>query len=219
MIDSGFFISWTPFFLMGFVWNLLVTVLAVAIGTVVGAALAHIRFGGSRLGNAVCVGISKVFRNVPTLAFLFAAVFILPRHFEVSGEIIEIPLWFKAALGLSPSIIGFTSESLLIARQAKARGDYGAALLFLPTWGNSVLITFLASSTASLVGVSELISRSNTLIAATDSTNMVAVYLYAAMIFMVGCFLWMTVMRLFRRSALIQSLPQKWAAQAGDGGL
>jgi polar amino acid transport system permease protein len=214
MIDIDFFITWTPFLLVGFVWNLIVTALAVAIGTLIGAYLASIRFGKSRLGNRVCVGISKVFRNVPTLAFLFAAVFILPRNFEISDQVIEIPLWFKAALGLSPSIIGFTSESLLIARQAKARGEYGAALLFLPTWGNSVLITFLASSTASLVGVSELISRCNTLIAATDSSHMMAIYLYAAMIFMLGCLCWVTFMKMFRRSALVQSLPQKWAAQA-----
>lgn len=215
--DLNVLIAWTPFLMGGFLWNLIVTVMAVAIGTLIGAGFAYVRYRDGRLGRRICEAFSKLFRNVPTLAFMFAAVFILPREVELYGvdTPIQFPLWLKAALGLSASVIGFTSESLLVARQAKDKGDFGAAMLFLPTWGNSVLITFVASSTASLAGVSELIGRCNTVIAATGSSSMVAVYLFAAVVYMLACVLWMVGMAKFRTSSVAQSFPRRWAAQAG----
>jgi polar amino acid transport system permease protein len=216
MNDLTLLAAWTPFLMGGFLWNVIVTVMAVVIGTLIGAWFAAVRYRNRPIGRLICEAFSKLFRNVPTLAFMFAAVFILPREFQLYGSetVIQVPLWLKAALGLSASVIGFTSESLLIARQARDKGDFGAAMLFLPTWGNSVLITFVASSTASLAGVSELISRCNSVIAATGSASMVAVYLYAAIIYTLACVLWMVGLAKFRTSRLAQSLPQRWAEQA-----
>ncbi len=217
MNDLTILIAWAPFLMGGFLWNLIVTVMAVVIGTLIGAWFANVRYRNGRFGRFICEAFSKVFRNVPTLAFMFAAVFILPREFEIYGAdtVVPFPLWMKAALGLSASVIGFTSESLLVARRAKDKGDFGAAMLFLPTWGNSVLITFVASSTASLAGVSELISRSNSVIAATGASSMVTVYLFAAAVYLLACLLWVVGMAKFRTSALAQSFPRRWAAEAG----
>lgn len=215
MSTLSFLFTWTPFLLGGFVWNVLVTVLAVTIGSTIGALLGTVRFGGSRVGAGLCTNLSKLFRNVPTLAFMFAVVFVLPREFEIGQRLVAFPLWLKAALGLSPSVIGFMSESLLIARTNIATGKPEAALLIIPTWGNSVLITYIASSTASLVGVNELISRCNSLIAATDPSMMVAVYLYAAIIFALGCMVWLALVKFVHNTVFVQSLPGKWAAKAG----
>lgn len=216
--DLNVLIAWMPFLMGGFFWNLIVTVMAVAFGTVIGAWFSYVRYRDGRIGRRICDAFSKLFRNVPTLAFMFAAVFILPREFALYGTdtVVQFPLWLKAALGLSASVIGFTSESLLVARRAKDKGDYGAAMLFLPTWANSVLITFVASSTASLAGVSELIGRCNTVIAATGTSSMVTIYLFAAVIYMLACMLWMAGMAKFRTSSVAQSFPRRWAAQAGN---
>ena len=199
--------TWTPFLAVGFLWNIGVTVIAVAIGTCIGGGLARLRIGNRRGAAAISDFFSRVFRNVPTLALLFFAVFVLPKEFTVYGTslVIDIPLWFKAALGLSGSVIGFTSESLFLAHQNLKRQDDGAAMLFIPTWGSSVMISFIASSTASLVGVSELISRSNSIIAATGTSHLIPVYLYCAVFFVLGCWLWMALINRMKTSPLLLS--------------
>lgn len=207
-------VTWTPFLLGGFLSNIGVTILAVTIGTCIGAGLARLRMHNSGALASGSEFISRIFRNVPTLAILFFAAFVLPREFTIYGSdvVIEIPLWFKAALGLSGSLIGFTSESLLIAHQNLKRDDDSAAMLFVPTWGASVMISFIASSTASLVGVSELISRSNSIIAATGTSHLIPVYLYCAVFFIVACLLWAALIDRMKTSSLLLSLLKRAAA-------
>ena len=205
---ASFLVAWTPFLAIGFLWNVGVTILAVIIGTGIGGGLARLRIGKNRALANVSEKLSQVFRNVPTLALLFFAVFVLPKELSVAGvsPAIEIPLWFKAALGLSGSIVGFTSESLVLAHQNFKRSDDGAAMLFVPTWGSSVMISFIASSTASLVGVSELISRSNSLIAATGTSYLIPIYLYCALFFAVSCWLWTVWISRTKASPLLLSM-------------
>ncbi|QTN27623.1 polar amino acid ABC transporter permease [Rhodoferax sp. AJA081-3] len=210
--------TWTPFLLTGFMWNVLVTLLAVVIGTVVGAGLAAMRVKQTGLASRVGDVLSRIFRNVPTLAFLFFAAMAIPRELTVWGVGIAFPLWLKAALGMSASVIGFTAESLLVAYQNLRRKDYAASLLFLPTWGSSVMISFIASSTASLVGVSELVGRGNAIIAATGTDALFPVYIYCASFFVVACLAWMALMKRLRHSETIRALPQhidtKWSLSA-----
>jgi polar amino acid transport system permease protein len=175
--------------------------------------LARLRYGEHLALAAISEFLSRAFRNVPTLALLFFTVFVLPKEFSVfgTGWIVSIPLWFKAAIGLSGSIIGFTSESLLLAHQNLKRQDHSAAMLFFPTWGSSVMISFVASSTASLVGVSELISRSNSIIAATGTHYLIPVYLYCALFFVAGCWVWTLAMRRMKASPFLLSVLQRVA--------
>lgn len=210
-----FLLTWTPFLLQGFVWNILVTFLAVILGTAIGAGIASVRYRKLVFGAELCNGLAGLFRNVPSLVFLFLAVFVLPREFTFFGtdQLIYVPLWFKAVLGLSPSVIGFTSESIYLARKSWDSGDHGAAKFCIATWGYSVMITFVASSTASLVGVSELISRSNSLIAATGTSNMIAVYLYAGLYFILGCLVWSLIINKLKNSAFVEGLPGRCAAR------
>ena len=209
----AFLVTWTPFLAIGLLWNVGVTILAVAIGTCLGGGLVKLRTGKHRVLASAGDALSRFFRNVPTLALLFFAVFVLPKEFIVfgTGLVVEIPLWFKAALGLSGSLIGFTSESLYLAYHHLKRQDDGAAMLFIPTWGASVMISFIASSTASLVGVSELISRSNSIIAATGTGHLIPVYLYCALFFAVGCWLWMALVNRMKTSPFLLSVLKRMA--------
>ena len=112
----------------------------------------------------------------------------VPNEISVgSGFDLELPPWVKASIALAASPLGFTSLSLHVAVAAWRANDRAAALLFVPNWLNGFLITILASSVSSLVGVHELVGRCNTIINATGSTHMIAVYLYAATIFFVFC--------------------------------
>lgn len=173
--------AWTPFLLEGFAMNVLIAAVAMAAGTGAGALLALLR--GSRMraiarASSLLTGLS---RNAPTIVFQFYLVMMLPAAWGV-------PAWLKAALALALAVIGFTSDNLLIALRQWRQGDRSAALLFLPAWGTYLLIIVIASSTASIIGVGELVSRANTVINATGQTSLMApIYLYAMVIFFTFC--------------------------------
>ena len=87
-----------------------------------------------------------------------------------------------------PTIV-FPSDNLMPAIRDWRRGDHSAALLFIPNWTSYMLIIVIASSTASIIGVSELVSRCNTVINATGNTELLLpVYLYACACFFLFCY-------------------------------
>jgi polar amino acid transport system permease protein len=207
----GFLVAWTPFLLQGFLWNIFIAISAVLLGTLLGIGLAWVRIKKSGKPAAVAEQISKLMRGVPTLALIFYAVFVLPSEFSLPGTelVIHVPQWTKAVIGLAASPLAFTSESLVVAYRAWSKGDVGAALLFIPTWINAFLISFIASSGSSLVGVSELISRCNVLIAATGTSVMIPVYLYCSLYFVITALVFTALLRKFKDSAIMRDLHQK----------
>jgi polar amino acid transport system permease protein len=97
------------------------------------------------------------------------------------------------------------SDNLTIAIREWRAGRHDSALLFIPSWTTYLLIIVMASSTASVIGVSEIVSRCNTVITATgNSALLVWIYLYAMMWFFLFCYPLILVMgrirlRLMRR--------------------
>jgi polar amino acid transport system permease protein len=207
MNDSIFalLLGWTPFLLQGFGWNIFIAVCAVALGSSLGAGLAWLRVRTRGTAGAVATRVSTILGSLPTLALIFYAVFLMPSQLTLPGTEItlQFPQWLKAVIGLSASPLSFTSESLVVAYRNYEKGDIDAALLFIPTWINVFLISFVASSASSLVGVSELVSRCNTVIAATDANVMVPVYLYCSLFFVVTSLLFTAAVNRLKGSALM----------------
>lgn len=206
--------AWTPYLLQGFMWNVLIAVCAVSLGTALGALLAWLRVRHTGRVALAAERISVFLRGVPTLALIFYVVFVLPGEFLLPGTtiMVQIPQWVKAVIGLSASPLSFTSESLVVSHRAWKKGDIGAALLFIPTWINVFLISFIASSASSLVGVSELVSRSNTVIATSAAGGhnvMVPVYLYCSLYFVVTSLLFTAGVRKFKHSAFMAGVHRK----------
>ena len=210
-----FLITWTPFLLEGFMWNIIIAIFAVSLGSIIGGYLAWI--GITKIGKAANIAafISRFFRNIPTLAFMFYVAFVVPQEFSLPffDQQVHMPFWIKAMIGLSASSIGFTSESLKVAFKAWRKKDYDAALLFFPTWANSFVISFVASSTASLVGVSEIVSRANFLIAASGNHVMIPVYLYSGLFFIVTSLLIFKLINKLKDTNFIKDLPKKIAVR------
>lgn len=206
-------VTWTPFLLRGFMWNVSIAVCAVALGSGLGAGLAWLRIQKTGALSACAARASTTLGAVPTLALIFYAVFVLPGEFTLPGTTVTvlIPQWVKAVIGLSAAPLSFTSESLVVAHRAWAKGDIDAAMLFIPTWINVFLISFVASSASSLVGVSELVSRCNTVIAATGTGVMVPVYLYCSLYFVATSLLFTALIRKFKQSAFMANVHQKMA--------
>lgn len=198
--------AWTPFLLGGFLWNILISVAAMLLGTLPGIVLARMRLAQRR--SLVRSGrvITELLRNIPTFVFLFYLAFLIPVEFAVGGTVYAFPAWLKAALALSVAVAGFVSDNLYVAWQHWRSGDHNAALLFIPSWTSYLLIIVMASSTASVIGVDEIVARCNVIIAAVGSDDlMLWIYLYASAYFLLFCFPLQQVMAVIRQRIAVQS--------------
>lgn len=201
-------LTWTPFLAGGFAMNVLISLASMLVGTALGALLALARLsprgGAARAGLAL----TEFSRNVPTFVFLFYLAFLIPGEFRIGDALIPVPGWIKASLALSIAVVGFVSDNMTIALRDWRRGDHAAALLFLPSWTSYFLIIVMASSTASVVGVGEIVSRCNTVIGAVGRNElMLWIYLYAMAWFFVFCYPLTLLMRRVRRRMELRLLP------------
>jgi polar amino acid transport system permease protein len=167
--------DWTPFLLSGFALNILIALTAMLIGTGLGWCLALLRLSPAPRVIKFSLLLTELTRNIPTIVFQFYLMFMLPSEF--------------ASLALAVAVVGFCSDNLTKALSDWREGNHNAAFLFIPSWTGYMLIIVIASSTASIIGVSELVSRCNAVVNATGLTSlMLPVYLYACAIFFLFCF-------------------------------
>jgi polar amino acid transport system permease protein len=180
--------TWTPFLAAGFVWNVIVSLVAMGLGTLVGGSLAFARAGSHPRLAGFATTLTHLTRNVPTFIFLYYLAYLIPFELEIGGRLVAVPAWIKASIALSIAVVGFVSDTLLAAIRDWRRGDHAAGWLFVPSWTMYLVIIVMASSTASVIGVPEIVSRSNTIIAAVgDNRLMIWVYGYAMMWFFLFC--------------------------------
>ena len=210
--------TWSPFLLGGFGMNILVSAVAMAVGTAIGWALALLRVSHNASGVRFSLWTTEFSRSVPTIVFQFYLVFILPNEIVIpsTAVVLNFPAWLKASLALAIAVVGFTSDNITIAMEEWKRGHRAAAFLFIPSWTSYALIIVMASSTASIIGVDELLSRCNTVISATGNTKLLfPIYLYACLFFFGFCFPLTLVMK--RVSKLLASkLAPNPAASSGE---
>lgn len=214
--------SWTPYLAGGFGWNIIVSVVAMSVGTVLGAGLAYGRLDGPCGLAGLARGATAASRNVPTFVFLFYLAFLVPNEVALGGLVLPVPAWMKAALALAVAVVGYVSDTLGLALAERRAGRPEAMLLFLPAWMTYFLIIVMASSTASVIGVSEIVSRANTVIGATGREDlMVWIYLYAMLWFLAFCWPLTLLMRLLQqrvrsRALLRPGQPRRGVALGGQ---
>lgn len=183
--------QWSPFLAKGFLWNILISVVAMSTGTLLGWWFAAMRASARPALARTSGALTEFMRNVPTFVFQFYLVFILPVEFTLPllHVTVPIPAWLKAALALAMAVTGFVSDNLLAAIREWRNGHHSDAMLFIPNWANYFVIIVMASSTASVIGVGELVSSCNTVINASGKTQMILwVYLYAMLWFFAFCY-------------------------------
>ena len=202
-------LTWTPFLLQGFVWNITIAAVAMGLGSSLGALCALLSLSKRRGVARAAQAVTSFSRTVPTLVLIFYLATQVPNIISIGSASVSIAPWLKAAIALSASPLGFTAWNLQTSINAWRSGDRRAALLFIPNWMGAFVITLLASSTASLVGVSELLGRCNTVISSSGSGAMLPVYFYGSCIFFVFCSLtnfWMNRLKqtLIQRVSKVQ---------------
>jgi len=171
-------LDWMPLLLEGFIFNLVISVSAMALGTAVGAMLGLGQISLLRVTRGTSWFVTQFFRNAPWLVLLFFAMFLLPFEIKIFGLVVPLPDWFKAILGLSLPVMANVSEIVRGAVKSLPSGQWEAAeslaysrqqtlwliilpqcvKRMLPPWMNLYSILTMATVLASIVGVSEVMT-------------------------------------------------------------
>jgi polar amino acid transport system permease protein len=202
-------LKWTPLLLKSFLFNLLISFFAMLIGTAAGVMLgfARISLHGPIRGTSWIV--VQFFRNAPWLVLLFFVMFLLPFELHVGGRTVPLPDWIKATFGLALPIMANVAEIVRGAVQSIPTAQWEAArsLAFsrrqtlwkiilpqcvkrmLPPWMNWYAILTMATTLASIVGVSEVMAITGRITNAEGRTDLlIPIYTYVLLLFFAYCY-------------------------------
>ena len=202
--------NWIPLLLQGFVFNLLISVLAMSLGTLTGAFLGLGQISTARALSASSFFITQFFRNAPWLVLLFFAMFLLPFELSIFSLKIPFPDWLKAILGLSLPVMANVSEIVRGAVKSLPSGQWEAAeslaytrrqtlwliilpqcvKRMLPPWMNLYSILTMATVLASIVGVSEVMTLTGRALSAEGGRPelLAPFYGFVLLLFFIYCY-------------------------------
>jgi polar amino acid transport system permease protein len=198
-------VRWAPLLLWGFAFNILISVLAMAIGSAAGVPVGIAQLSRFAALRWPARAATQLFRNSPWLVLLFLCVFLIPFEIRIFDFRIPFPDWAKAILGFSLPVMANTSEIVRGAILSLPTGQWdGAQALgltrrqslwlvilpqsvkrMLPPWMNLYSLIAMSTVNASIVGVSEMITLTSQVHAAEGSRPELLAPLYA---FALACF-------------------------------
>lgn len=143
-------VIWLPFILRGFVLNLLMSVAAMALATVLGIGLGLMQISLSWPVRVPSQFVTHILRNSPWLVILFAIMYMLPAEVRLpGGGTMPLPDWIKATVAFALPVMGNISEIV--------RG----AVLSIPTgqWESAEGLAFTRSQTLRWIILPQCIRR------------------------------------------------------------
>jgi len=202
---------WMPFLVkQGFLFNILISLFAMLIGTTLGIVLGLSQISKIRAIRGIAWFLTQLFRNSPWLVLLFIVLLALPFEITIFGETIRIPAWMKAVFGLSLPIMANISEIVRGAVVSVPSGQWEAAeslgftrrqtvyeiilpqcfKRMIPPWMNWYAILTMATPLCSLLGVEEIITLSRQAMAAENNQPefLVPFYGFALVLFFAYCY-------------------------------
>lgn len=202
--------NWAPLLLKGFIFNLVISISAMALGTVVGAMLGLCQISLLAVTRHSSWFVTQFFRNAPWLVLLFFAMFLLPFEIKFFSLTIPFPDWFKAILGLSLPVMANVSEIVRGAVRSLPSGQWEAAeslaytrlqILWLiiipqcvkrmlPPWMNLYSILTMATVLASIVGVNEVMTLTGQALASEGGRPdlLAPFYGFVLLLFFIYCY-------------------------------
>jgi polar amino acid transport system permease protein len=202
-------LKWTPLLAKGFFWNVVISAVAIAVGTALGFLLGVAQISPRRWLRSPSWLLTQFLRNSPWLVLLFFCMFLLPFRLQVFGVTIPVPDWMKAALGFALPVMAYVAEIVRGAIQSIPASQWESAesLAFsrtqilwsiiipqclkrmLPAWMNLVAIVAMASTLANMVGVSEVMTVAREILTAEQRQDLLLpMYGYLLMWFFAYCY-------------------------------
>jgi polar amino acid transport system permease protein len=171
-------VKWAPLLLTGFGFNILISALAMLLGTIAGLGLSLGLLSEVRIIRQSSWVMTQIFRNAPWLVLLFFVMFLVPFQVTVFGLRIPFPDWVKATVGFALPVMANVAEVVRGAVRSVPSTQWEAAeaLAFsrqqimwriilpqcikrmLPPWMNVYCIVAMSTVLASIVGVSEMLT-------------------------------------------------------------
>lgn len=208
--------KWTPLILFGpprefggFALNILVSFLAMAIGTATGLALGLGLISKIAVVRSACWAITQFFRNSPWLVLLFFVMLLTPFQVRVLGVAIPLPAWLKATVGLALPIMANIAEIVRGAVNSipTAQWESAESLAFtrlqtlwriilpqcvkrmIPPWMNWYAILTMATPLISIVGVNDAMTLTQDALASEQRTELLMpMYAMLLLFFFVYCY-------------------------------
>ena len=203
-------LKWMPLLITGFLFNILISIMAMTAGTVTGAILGIWQISLLPPVRASSWAVTQFFRNAPWLVLLFFCMFLLPFEIDLFGVTIPLPDWLKATFGLALPVMANVSEIVRGAIQSIPSGQWESAesLAFtrrqtlwqiimpqcvkrmLPPWMNLYAILTMATVLASVVGVSEVMTLTSQVLNAEGGRTdlLIPFYSFILFLFFIYCF-------------------------------
>jgi polar amino acid transport system permease protein len=202
-------VKWAPLIFRGFLFNLLVSVLSMAIGTAAGLWLGLARIAELRPLRAAAGVAIEFFRNAPWLVLLFYAMFLLPFALPLPGAVVPLPAWMKAVLGLALPVMANVAEIVRGGVQSIPREQWEAAdaLAFsrrqilwmiilpqclkrmIPPWMNLYAILTMSTTLISIVGIQDGMTLTRAALVADGRTELfIPFYLMLLSWFFIYCY-------------------------------
>jgi len=191
-------VKWTPLLFRGFLFNILISFLSMALGTALGAFLGLGLISIHRWTRRASWSVTQFFRNAPWLVLLFFAIFLIPFQIRIGSVVIPLPGWVKAVIGLSLPVMANVAEIVRGAVASIPSGQWEAAeslgfsrhqqiwsiilpqcvKRMLPPWMNLYAILTTSTVLASIVGVSEVMTLASQITAAEGGRTDILTPLY-----------------------------------------
>lgn len=202
-------LRWAPLIFKGFLFNILISFLAMALGTAVGVGMGIAQISLFAPLRKLSWLLTQFFRNAPWLVLLFYAMFLLPFEFHVFGLSISFPAWIKAIIGLALPVAANVSEIVRGGIMSIPSGQWESAesLAFtrrqtlwmiilpqafkrmIPPWMNLYAILTMATTLISVVGIQDGLTITRAaLVAESRPELMIPMYLMLLLMFFAYCY-------------------------------
>ncbi|MGH8819334.1 MAG: ABC transporter permease subunit, partial [Achromobacter pestifer] len=91
---------WSPALLRGLGMNIQISLLAMALGTLVGLVVGALSLSPSQLLRRLTRAYVLLFRNAPILVLVYFTTYVFPFEVNVAGWYLPFPDWIKVVIGL-----------------------------------------------------------------------------------------------------------------------
>lgn len=198
-------VGWMPFILTGFVFNLVMSVLAMALATFLGTIMGLLEVSPSKLTRLSIVSFMQVFRNTPWIVILFAVMLLIPFRIKVFSCDILLPDWVKATIGLSLPVAANIAEVVrgAILSIPVSQWESAESLAFsrrqtmwliilpqcikrmIPPWMNWYAILALSTPITAILGVHEAVGNAQQAMEAAGArtSNLLPFYSFILLLF------------------------------------
>ncbi|ORC49194.1 amino acid ABC transporter [Burkholderia sp. A27] len=170
------FVEWTPALAHGFALNVLISLGAIAIGSIIGLLIGALALSHSFVGRTARLWV-QAFRNAPWLVLIYFTTYVFPFEFTVFGTTLPFPDWLKVTLALALPASANIAEVFrgAVASIPTTQWEAASSLAFsrsqillhvvlpqcvrrmLPPWMNVYAIITMGTALSSLVGIHDLI--------------------------------------------------------------